>query len=137
MYKLLSVYKKLLLQHQQVNLPVKACVEAELCRPTASVTTVMTYKVPGIRSSISAKVVVFVTVMFLSRTPSWFISKTLKLSVLPGPTRQNVLRLSEDEDTTCRLSTAEGAAGGTEGTPLRNLMRTSYSTVELDQEPHT
>lgn len=120
MYKLLSVYRKLLLQHQQVNLPVKACVEVELCSPTASVTMVMTYKVPGIRLSISMKLVVFVTVMFLSRTPFWFISKTLRLSVLPGPTRQKTVRLSEDEDTTCRLSTADGAAGGTEWTPLRN-----------------
>lgn len=71
----------------------------------------MVYRVPGCRLSSSAEVVVFFKVMFFRSTPSWSVSRTLKFSIRPCPTCQEMLMLSEDNSTTCRPSTAEGAVG--------------------------
>lgn len=105
------LHKDRLKQRPLFSLPVTASVEVELCRPTASVTTVMVYKVPGCRPSSSTEVMLLFRVTFFRRTLSWAISRTLKFSTRPELNHQDTLRLCEDEDATCRSSTGEGAVG--------------------------
>lgn len=101
-----------------------ARVEVDVCRPTASVTMVTVYRVPGCRPLSSADVTVFFRVTFFSRTLSWSISRILNCSVLPGPACQETLRLCEDEGFTWRPRTEEGAAGGQrESTPCLTSCR--------------
>lgn len=91
--------------------PVKACAETDLLRPTDSVTTVTECLVPGRRALNSTHVVVSVRLMFLNRTPSGSLSRTLMDSVRPTPTSHDTVRLCGDEDATWRPCTEEGATG--------------------------
>lgn len=89
-------------------IPVNACLEMAFWRPSASVTTVTVYRVPGNRSSRVWEVTLLLRVTFLTSAPCCSLSSTLKPSLLPGPGCQETPRLLEEGES-WRPLTAEGA----------------------------